>query len=256
MAALRILVVDDDDWILQMVTAVLARREYEVESAHDGQEAFEKALRSPPGLIISDVMMPKMDGWALVKALRARAQFAFVPVIFLTALAGEEERIRGFRIGADDYLAKPFRFEELELRVKRCLERRKQVERKARKTLSGEVTAEKDDADLRGGLDQVSLPALLTLLEMEKKTGVLVVRSVDEDRTMTGRLYLRDGRVVRARVDDQRKPENAECVYQMLEWLAGQFSFSSVAVDDDDQIGQSTSWLLMEGARIMDERNA
>jgi len=227
-----------------------------VQSAHNGQEAFDTAVAQPPALIISDVMMPKMDGWALVKALRSRAQFAFVPVIFLTALASEDDRIRGFRMGADDYLAKPFRFEELELRVKRCLERRKQVERRARATLSGEVPspAAKDEGDLKGALDQVSLPALLTLLEMERKSGVLVVRNRG-DNSLTGRLYLRDGRVIRARIDDQRKPENEECVYQMLEWPAGHFSFSASAVEDEDQIQQSTSWLLMEGARIMDERN-
>ena len=77
-----------------------------------------------PDLIITDVMMPKLDGWALVRALRSRAELALVPVIFLTALGGEEDRIRGFRLGADDYLPKPFRFEELELRVANALKKR------------------------------------------------------------------------------------------------------------------------------------
>jgi DNA-binding response OmpR family regulator len=251
MGATRILVVDDDDWTLQMVKTVLTKKGYEVETAMDGTEALEKAMANPPGLIISDVVMPKMDGWALVKALRSRAQFAFVPVVFLTAASSEENRIQGFRLGADDFLAKPFRFEELELRVERSLERRAKVERKTRDTLSGE-----GGANLRGGLDQVSLPALLTMLEMEKKTGVLVVRHQDEKKTETGRLYIRDGRVIRARLDDKRKPDNAECVYYLLEWPGGQFSFSATKVEEEDQINQSTSFLLMEGARIIDEKNA
>ena len=68
-------------------------------------------------------MMPKLDGWSLVRALRPRPELALVPVIFLTALGGEEDRIRGFRLGADDYLPKPFRFEELDLRVANALKK-------------------------------------------------------------------------------------------------------------------------------------
>src|SRR5687768_10149664 len=117
----RILVVDDDAWILRMVTTVLEKRGYDIQVAKDGEEGLERAQRDRPDLIITDVMMPKLDGWALVKKLRSTPELAFVPVIFLTALGSEEDRIRGFRLGADDYLAKPFRFEELDLRVAKAL---------------------------------------------------------------------------------------------------------------------------------------
>src|SRR5690606_23130661 len=109
----RILVADDDTWILKMVSNVLERRGYDVKLAADGEEAWHLALEYKPDMLITDVMMPKVDGWALVRALRARPEFAFTPVIFLTALNSDEDRIRGFRLGADDYLPKPFRFEEL-----------------------------------------------------------------------------------------------------------------------------------------------
>src|SRR5262245_16668449 len=111
MASPRILVVDDDAWILRMVTTVLEKRGYEIHIAGDGEDGLQKARTLGPDLIITDVMMPRMDGWALVKQLRAAPQLAFVPVIFLTALGSDEDRIRGFRLGADDYLPKPFRFE-------------------------------------------------------------------------------------------------------------------------------------------------
>ena len=119
----RILVADDDAWILRMVTTVLEKRGYQVETASDGEDALRRALAQRPDLLITDVMMPKMDGWALVKSLRARPESAFVPVIFLTALGTDDDRIRGFRLGADDYLPKPFRFEELDLRVAKTLRR-------------------------------------------------------------------------------------------------------------------------------------
>src|SRR6185436_12712772 len=123
MSTPRILVVDDDAWILRMVTTVLEKRGYEIITAHDGEEGFKIALARVPDLVISDVMMPRMDGWTLVKALRSKPEFAFVPVIFLTALGTDEDRIKGFRLGADDYLPKPFRFEELDLRVANALRR-------------------------------------------------------------------------------------------------------------------------------------
>src|SRR5207302_1646147 len=85
----------------------------------------------------------RMDGWALVKALRSRPELAHLPVIFLTALSSDEDRIRGFRLGADDYVPKPFRFEELDLRVAKTLRRTQAMIQDARDQMS--------QASLRGG---------------------------------------------------------------------------------------------------------
>src|SRR5207245_10460425 len=107
MSVPRILIVDDDAWILKMVSTVLDKRGYAIDTAQDGAEALEKVQAHAPDLIVTDVMMPRMDGWALIRTLRSREQTAFVPVIFLTALGSDDDRIRGFRLGADDYLPKP-----------------------------------------------------------------------------------------------------------------------------------------------------
>jgi len=246
-----------------MVTTVLEKRGYEVETAADGMEAFEKAQLNPPDLVVTDVMMPNMDGWQLVKALRSQPEFAFVPVIFLTALGSDDDRIRGFRLGADDYLPKPFRFEELDLRVANTLKRRVMVERAAREKINNEPPAAPDgvplpaaDASgphsgLAGHLDQVGLPSLLTLLEMERKSGILVL--THDDSPDVGRIFVRSGRVVRAQIDDSEEPLNEECVYYLLEWRKGAFSFHARDVDMTDEVGQTTTHLLMEGARRMDE---
>jgi CheY-like chemotaxis protein len=261
MAPPRILVADDDAWILRMVTTVLEKRGYLVETAADGEEALAKAEANCPDLIVTDVMMPRMDGWALVKALRSRAEFGFVPVIFLTALSSDDDRIRGFRLGADDYLPKPFRFEELDLRVANTLKRCAMVERVARDHIdekrpvapSGAGSASADGSGphsaLAGTLDQVGLPSLLTLLEMERKSGVLVLRTDVE----VGRVFVRGGRVVCAMIDERDEPRNEECIYHLLLWSSGQFQFTSLEVDMDDQIKQTTTHLLMEGARRIDE---
>ena len=95
----RILIVDDDPWILRMVSTLLEKRGYAIFTAGDGEEALGRAEEVKPDLVVTDVMMPKMDGWELVRELRARPHLALIPVLFLTALNGEEDRLRGFRLG-------------------------------------------------------------------------------------------------------------------------------------------------------------
>jgi CheY-like chemotaxis protein len=263
----RVLVADDDPWILRMVSQVLSKRGYDVLTASDGEEALEKAQASPPDLLITDVMMPRMDGWTLVKAMRSKPKLAFVPVIFLTSLSSDDDRIRGFRLGADDYMGKPFRFEELDLRVEKTLARGRMVERVAREQIGSIVPPPPPDAapsegsgphvGLLGRLEQVGLSGLLTLLEMERKTGVLVLvrdQGGDLPRGPTSRVLLRRGRVISAVLEDVADgPVDAECVYQMLEWSAGSFEFNEAPVNTPDRIGTTTSHLLMEGARRIDE---
>ncbi len=214
-----------------------------------------------PDLIITDVMMPKMDGWALVRALRARAEFSLIPVIFLTALGGEDDRIRGFRIGADDYLPKPFRFEELELRVANALRKRAQTQAKADEVVGAKPPpptppgAMRKAAAIHGNLSQLGLSSLLVMLEMERKSGILRL----EHTGATGRIFAREGRVIAARLEGEKVPADAkrgaESVYHMLTWSDGNFDFSAVDVDMADEVQSTTTHLLMEGARLIDEAN-
>jgi DNA-binding response OmpR family regulator len=239
----HVLVADDDAWILRMVATVLEKRGYSVETAVDGDDALARALARTPDLLITDVMMPKMDGWSLVRQLRSHAELAMLPVIFLTALSSEDDRIRGFRLGADDYVTKPFRFEELDLRVAKTLRRTAQTVQEARDQLSG--------SGLRGDLAQVGLSSLLVLIEMERKTGLLQLRAPGNGPS--GQILMREGKVVHARLDDADEPVDAECVYYLLTWSAGEFEFVSCVVEGVDRVNSSTTHLLMEGARLMDE---
>jgi len=241
----HVLVADDDAWILRMVATVLEKRGFSVETAVDGQEALESALARTPDLLITDVMMPHMDGWALVRQLRSHPQLATLPVIFLTALSSEDDRIRGFRLGADDYVAKPFRFEELDLRVAKTLRRTQAMVQEARDQLGGSA--------FRGDLAQVGLSALLILVEMERKTGLIKLRA--SAAGPTAQILVRDGKVVHARLEDQDEPVDAECIYYLLTWAAGEFELISCLVEGDDRVNISTTHLLIEGARLLDERS-
>jgi PAS domain S-box-containing protein len=112
----RILVADDNADMRDYVQRLL-RDDYEVQTAGDGEGALRIAREKPPDLILADVMMPRLDGFGLLKALRADETLNSIPVILLSARAGEESRIGGLQSGADDYLVKPFSARELSARV-------------------------------------------------------------------------------------------------------------------------------------------
>ena len=126
---LRILVVDDEPEIIELVEFNLKQAGYAVITAADGAEALKKARSHPPDLIVLDVMLPEMDGFEICKALRLDAATAKIPIVMLTAKAAEIDRVLGLELGADDYLTKPFSPRELLLRVKKILARFQTVEK-------------------------------------------------------------------------------------------------------------------------------
>jgi phosphate regulon transcriptional regulator PhoB len=118
--ATRILIVDDEPPIIDVLEYNLKKANYEVIVARDGQEALEKARRQRPDLVILDLMLPKMDGLEVCRALRRDGD---LPIIMLTAKDEEIDRVVGLELGADDYVVKPFSVRELLARVKTVLRR-------------------------------------------------------------------------------------------------------------------------------------
>jgi len=123
----RILVVDDEPSITDLLSTALRYMGYDVATARTGSGALDAAAGHPPDLIVLDVMLPDIDGFEVCRRLRADGDF--VPVIFLTAREGEDDRVTGFIRGGDDYVTKPFSLEELTLRIGALLRRTRQVER-------------------------------------------------------------------------------------------------------------------------------
>jgi CheY-like chemotaxis protein len=111
--ALRVLVVEDDDVIRQLITVNLELEGFEVFPAVDGQDALEKVVGANPHVITLDVMMPRMDGWATAAKLREDPATAGIKIVLLSARAQEADLQRGKRIGVDAYLTKPFDPDEL-----------------------------------------------------------------------------------------------------------------------------------------------
>src|SRR3990170_8582888 len=124
MAAPKVLVVDDDPNVQRILLATLKQEGFEVHVASDGEEGVEKAAALSPDLILMDVAMPKLDGYAATALVRAHEQTGKrVPIIMLTAEADVEQRVRGLRAGADDDIVKPFHPLELIARIKALLSR-------------------------------------------------------------------------------------------------------------------------------------
>ncbi|WP_229520384.1 MULTISPECIES: ATP-binding protein [Massilia] len=130
----RILIADDNNDMRAYLKALLEPHA-EVRACADGQAAFELALADPPDLLLSDVMMPKLDGFGLIAQIRASEELRLLPVMLLSARAGEEAKVEGLQAGADDYLVKPFSANELLARVRTQValgRERSQMERDAR----------------------------------------------------------------------------------------------------------------------------
>ncbi|MFO7563745.1 MAG: response regulator [Enhygromyxa sp.] len=392
MSQIRVLVVDDDPWILRMVSSSLEKKgSYVVETARDGQQALQKAQQVRPDMIITDVMMPVMDGWAFVQQLRADPALADIPVLFLTALGKDEDRLHALGLKPEDYVSKPFRFDDLERRVLKALAVRGKVDEPGgfapgfggARPGSGPGPAAKPRgvgqapggypsgpggygppqqpgpgygprgygpqgypqpggypqqgypqqhgypqpypqhgygppgggaagyppqpgygppgapmptmpaypgpagppaaapaADepgvpgvpevldqgagsfsgamrrtgLSGRLEQLGLSSLLVMMEMERKDGVLQLQHAEDK--VVGRIFLRKGQVVQASIDkDPEQRDGRESVYHMLTWAKGRFHFTAMEVEMEDLVQTSTTSLLMEGARLIDEAN-
>jgi two-component system, OmpR family, response regulator RpaA len=137
MSTVNILVVEDDEIVARTVERSLRGHEFRVTIANSGVEGLKVARRQATDLILLDVIMPGMDGYAVCREVRADPLLTNIPILFLTAKAKDEDRITGFLAGADDYLTKPFNIDELILRIRAILRRSKSHPR-----LEGDPTIE------------------------------------------------------------------------------------------------------------------
>lgn len=119
----KILIVDDEKELIRLVSFHMTIVGYEALSAKDGLEALQICKQNKPDLIILDIMLPRIDGWEVCRRLKQDPQTRNIPIIMLSALAEVNDKLKGFNLGTDDYVTKPFSPRELVVRVKRVLAR-------------------------------------------------------------------------------------------------------------------------------------
>jgi len=140
----RILVVEDEPDILELIRFNLVQEGYQVETASTGSEALSRLASSPPDLVVLDLMLPDHSGTEICRRLRRSPETAQLPVIMLTARSAEVDRVVGFELGADDYVTKPFSPRELALRIKAVLRRGRSAEVATTRFVHGELVVDRE----------------------------------------------------------------------------------------------------------------
>jgi len=117
----KVLIVDDEQDVLELLVYNIKQANYQVITAEDGKEALWKVKVFSPDIIVLDIMLPVLSGFDVCKTLKSDPKYSRIPILMLTARAAENDRIKGFECGADDYLVKPFSMRELLIRIKKLL---------------------------------------------------------------------------------------------------------------------------------------
>jgi two-component system, OmpR family, alkaline phosphatase synthesis response regulator PhoP len=142
MARGRILVIDDEKDLIELVRYNLQKEGFSVQSAQDGESGLSAAKRDMPELVVVDLMLPGIDGLDVCRALRSDARTARIPIIMLTAKSEESDRVLGLELGADDYVTKPFSTRELVARIKALLRRTSASQERAVAIRRGSLTVD------------------------------------------------------------------------------------------------------------------
>ena len=193
-SAFKILIADDEPNILMLTSMMLDDLGYKTILANNGAQAIEKALQEFPDLVITDIVMPEKDGFEVCKTLRENKDFADVPIIILSAIGDEFNKITGFEGGADDYITKPFNLDELKSRVETLLLRRQES-----KVISSSGNKEKNNFNKRGEteIDRISsgIKELDNLLGggLPKGSNILLIGPLGTGKSTMGRKFILEG---------------------------------------------------------------
>ena len=231
---LRIVVADPSTRLLERLSTALGNAGFVVATATNGMEALGAAMSRRPDVVLADRDLPVMDGFALLAELGKVPELAAVPVVMMGEQADDLMRLAAFQQGAQDFIPKPFTALEVILRTRRIARLHR---------------IDSERISMRGVVEHVGLAALLTLLEHERKTGVL---RLTKDETVAW-LTLVDGTVVRARASD-RRGDSHSTMMRVLSWSTGHFELAAGAPEGPRELEHSVMHLLLEHARVTDER--
>jgi CheY-like chemotaxis protein len=208
----KVLIADDEVNIVKIMEFELKKNGYEVMTANDGAEAFAKVLEDRPDLILSDIMMPKMDGYELCKKVKEIPEMRGIPFIFLTAKTGLENRIQGYMLGAAKYITKPCNRQELlkaiDMRLKLSEQAKKLFAQKAKK--------------FSGDLSIISVFSLLDMFFIGGWDGYVEMSTPDGHK---GMIEVKNAMVSAWNLDGS---DDEEALGNLLSWTQGSFTAEHV----------------------------
>lgn len=233
-----ILIVDDDAQNIEILVHELVRKRFQVSTAENGYDTLEKAKKYQPDLIITDADLPDLSGVALLQRLRQDEKTVSIPVIFLTAQDGLQDRLRAFELGVRDYMIKPLHVSEIGARVKMIFNRLQRLE----------TAASGMDSRYQGKLDEKCLAELITQLGAKRWTGIL---NLTNEFKKSGQVFFKKGMIVNAILGGFRAER---AIYQMMPWAKGLFSIVPQQVEVEDEVSISNLGILLHGYECLKQR--
>jgi DNA-binding response OmpR family regulator len=232
---IRIVIADPSTRLLERLSTALGNAGFQVAIVTNGIEALGAALTRTPDVVLAERDMPVLDGLQLLSEMGQHADLAAVPVMIMAeaAHATDLARLEAFQLGAVDFIPKPFTALEVILRARR-------LARTARR--DGERVV------LRGAVDHLGLPSLLSMLEQDRKTGVLTLTNNE----VVAWLWFVEGQLVRVRGSDVRG-DSRSTLMRVLDWTEGHFELSVGGAEGPRELDDSVTQLLLEHARMRDE---
>src|SRR6202048_2554903 len=232
----QVLIVDDNPLVRDLMCQGMEPH-CSVISAADGADALLKAIDTPPDLIISDFRMPGLDGRQLFEKLRGRDSTRNIPFVFVASRGDIEEKLRPAGGGVEDFVSKPFFVSDLVRQTKKIIDRLSLEKMQKHASRPGVI---------QGRLEEMSVPELMQSLEMGQKSCRLSMRRQDESCEM----YFTAGQCKHAQLGEI---EGDAAVYHVVGWSDGDFEIDFAANSGRETTTHSTTGLLMEAMRLMDE---
>ena len=236
---MHLLIVDDNPLIRDLLCRGM-QEHCEVVSSSDGADALLKSVDNPPDLILSDFRMPGLDGRQLYEKLRSRENTRNIPFVFVASRSDIEEKLRpAVGGGVEEFIAKPFFVADLVRQVKKIVDRLHLEKMQKHASRPGVI---------QGRLEEMSVTELMQSLEMGQKTCRLTLRRNGDQ----AELYFSAGQCKHAQLG---ATEGDSVAYQVINWPDGEFEIEFGATPARETISMSTTGLLMEAMRLMDEAN-
>lgn len=229
----NVLIVDNDPLLALFLKLHFAEIGIETEIAGDGSEALEKIDKFDADIILSEITLPITDGYELRKKLLDNPDTVNIPFIFLTGKKELSDQIKGFRMGINDYVCKPFEINDLIQRIQQAIEH------------ANKFRKFKTEVDFAGNLSQLPWTDILQLIELNIKTGELQFFSLNEDQI--GKAIFSDGRLINAEFDHL---VGEEAFFSLMMISEGFFEFFSKSIDSSPLIKSNNTSILMQGSQM------
>lgn len=233
----RVLVVDDSQEFRRFVAELLGLHGFTVFEAGDGQEGIEQALAHRPWIILTDMRMPKMNGFELCRQVRSHTLIRHTPVIFISGFDGYKERLEALDVGGDEFLPKTAAIRELLVRMQIILQRYVDLGIWSRK-----------GSGMAGAIEVIGPTSLLHMCHLGRLSGTCHVHY----GLRNAQVYFRDGEIVGASCGAFR---GAPAVHELMSWTHGRFEFDP-GEPAGDPLPESFNQLILEGCRRLDEDRA